>query len=190
MFARTVVFIGQAGGLLRPFLERARFLRFPLLSGLRAACAALSVLFLVPGLLLAGPAGGPPAGLPAAETGTFRVIHRNGGDMGLARLLRAGPDQIEAELDVGMVAVGGFRGRVRLWRPAGGGSWTLLVDGRGRDGKVRRLQETVRPDAFLLGQGVLTFRWESGRRFFQFSRDSRGVPKVVTDWGTVSLVKP
>lgn len=54
--------------------------------------------------------------------------------------------------------------------------------------RPEKTRETVRADRFLAENGVLSFRFLSGSRFFQLAMSKEGHTTVSTDWGTGRLV--
>ena len=136
-----------------------------------------------------------PAGVPdlkrvsGLEQGRgYTLMLKGTRAIGTVLVLTAGVRHISLVLEVSVAPFGGFRGRVSLRMLDSHGRFELQVNGQHSDGKRELLRESVAADPYLLANGVLTFRWQNGARFFQLSRDSRSLPKATTDWGTVGLV--
>ena len=81
------------------------------------------------------------------------------------------------------------RGRVRLRYLRSLGKKILLsLEFRGkRKGRAVVLREKTLADAFLARNGILSFRYEGGKSFFQMARDSRGRNKIITNTGGAEL---
>lgn len=119
----------------------------------------------------------------------YSVMLRGTQQIGTARIQAASAQTLSAQLNVAVPAFGGFRGLLSIKQQSMRGDLEVKLDGHRPDGQREALREMVRADPYLLGKGVLTFRWRKGTRFFQLMRDRKGVPKVTTDWGTAALVR-
>ncbi len=82
-------------------------------------------------------------------------------------------------------------GQVKILYLRSEGSEDILqLDYSGVDnGKNFSLSEIVRADGILAAGNILTFQFDSSTKFFQFSRDSRGRNKMISDWGACILEK-
>ncbi|MCB1175320.1 MAG: hypothetical protein KDK39_17225 [Leptospiraceae bacterium] len=55
------------------------------------------------------------------------------------------------------------------------------------NGRAVQNDEIVTADTFMLAGGILTFKYEHGRRFFQMSVNKQGQNRLIAEWGAVNL---
>lgn len=117
---------------------------------------------------------------------SFAVISE-GRPIGSGRILRMDAGRFEFQFRVRVLTEVSATAQIQFTGQTGGKiRLHLRYDGQ-ESGRVVAANEDTEADQFLANANILVFHY-SGGRFFQFSRDSAGRNKMVTDWGAATLL--
>lgn len=108
-----------------------------------------------------------------SRAGEGKVIERSANALSVEFYFSQGPDS---------------GGTIRLQRTGSGNKLKLTYNGKAA-GTQQNRTEIVEPDPLLLSAGILKFRFDSNKRFFQISVNRKNRTVLVTEFGSVALIR-
>jgi hypothetical protein len=122
------------------------------------------------------------------EQGDFLILTSGAGRIGSGQLTELSGKRMALSFSVKLAAIS-IQGQMSLTPLATAKSaqiFLLRYAGKA-NGKKESSEEKVSVPQYLLDQGILSFSYQGGRRFFQLSVNKHGHNIFITDWGAARL---